>query len=248
MVSIGAINQLNVTEGETIMRQNSLFKKILFILCATAIAVVPVTSGSAQDGLVYSVTVTNITRGQQFTPILAATHANGVRFFELGAAAGSELAMLAEEGNTAPMVGLLMATQGVGGIATSSGLLAPGASTTIQVQARGNANHISLAAMLIPTNDAFMALDSVELPRGNGTLTMFASVYDSGSEINDELCASIPGPFFIECSGPGGGGMPQGGEEGYVHVHSGIHGIGNISPAMRDWRNPVAKITIRRAN
>ncbi len=40
--------------------------------------------------------------------------------------------------------------------------------------------------------------------------------------------------------------MPSGEEEDYVHVHAGIHGIGNLPAADRDWRNPVAQITIQR--
>ena len=62
----------------------------------------------------------------------------------------------------------------------------------------------------------------------------------------DELCASIPGPNFVECGGNGGGGAPAGGEEGFVHIHAGMHGIGNFKAADRDWRNPVAQITVRR--
>lgn len=31
---------------------------------------------------------------------------------------------------------------------------------------------------------------------------------------------------------------------GYVHISSGIHGIGNLQPASYDWRNPVARIKI----
>ena len=100
--------------------------------------------------------------------------------------------------------------------------------------------------MLIPTNDAFFAINGVPLPRGNDRLTLTALAYDSGSERNDELCVSIPGPYFAECGGSGGGGAPVGGEEGYVHVHAGMHGIGNFSAAARDWRNPVALITVRR--
>jgi hypothetical protein len=199
----------------------------------------------SQDGLVYEVIVTNLTRGQQFTPILAATHPEGISLFTLGSPSTPELATLAEEGNTAPLAGLLMATPGVRDVTTSSGLTNPGASTHIVVQASGRADHISVAAMLIPTNDGFFALNDVELPKGNSELTVFSPAYDVGGERNDELCASIPGPFFSECGGPGGGGTAGGGE-GYVHIHSGIHGIGNLSAALRDWRNPVAKISIRR--
>ena len=193
----------------------------------------------------FEVTVTNLTRGQQFTPILVASHQEGVRLFVLGSPASSELATLAEEGNTAPLAALLLATPGVGDIATSAGLLDPGRSITISVDAGGGFDHLSVAAMLIPTNDGFFALNGVEGPSGHQTLTLYSPAYDAGSERNDELCASIPGPFFTECGGAGGGGKPGGGE-GYVHIHAGIHGIGDLDPARRDWRNPVAQITIRR--
>jgi hypothetical protein len=224
------------------LRMGMLITVIGLVLAALG---VPKTALS-QEGLVYEVMVTNLTRGQQFTPILVATHSDTVKLFTLGSPSTPELAILAEEGNTAPLAGLLMATPGVRDVRTSSGLLNPGASTSVTVQASGSADHYSLAAMLIPTNDGFVALNTVELPTGNRELTVFSVAYDAGSERNDELCASIPGPFFAECGGPGGGGMPGGGEERYVHIHAGIHGIGNLSTAMRDWRNPVAKITIRR--
>jgi hypothetical protein len=200
-----------------------------------------------QGGSRFEVRVTNLTRGQQFTPILVASHREGVRLFNLGEAASSQLATLAEEGNTAPLAALLMANPAVRDVESSSGLTDPGKSVTLTVDAPGAFDHISIAAMLIPTNDAFFAINGVEGPRGNKELTLFSPAYDSGSERNDELCASIPGPLFMECNnGPGGGGMPSGGEEGFVHIHAGIHGIGNLMPARRDWRNPVARIIIRR--
>jgi hypothetical protein len=51
---------------------------------------------------------------------------------------------------------------------------------------------------------------------------------------------------MVKTGGFGAGGAPAGGEEGYVHIHAGIHGVGDLEPGMRDWRNPVARITIRR--
>lgn len=83
-------------------------------------------------------------------------------------------------------------------------------------------------------------------PRGRDPRAFTSVAYDVGSERNDELCASIPGPFFSECGGPGGGAAPPGGEESYVHAHAGIHGIGDVTASLRYWRNPVARITIQR--
>ena len=197
----------------------------------------------------FEVTVTNLTRAQTFTPVLVASHREGVTLFALGQPASPQLAILAEEGDTAPLTALLLATPGVRDVADSGappgGFVPPGQSKTVIVDAGRGARHLSVAAMLIPTNDGFFALNGERAPRGNEVLTYFSPAYDAGSERNDELCASIPGPSFAECGGPGGGGHPGGGE-GYVHIHAGIHGIGNMTASARDWRNPVARITIRK--
>jgi Spondin_N len=201
------------------------------------------------DGGRYEVTITNLTRGQQFTPILVASHRDGVRLFNFGEPAIPQLARLAEEGDPTQMASLLSGMREVKDVVTSplshEGILDPGKSTTLTVRAPYPFDHVSVASMLFPTNDAFFALNGVEGPRGNKELTLYSPAYDAGSERNDELCASIPGPFFSECGGPGGGARVGGGE-GFVHVHAGIHGVGNFTLAQRDWRNPVAKITIRR--
>ena len=208
------------------------------------------TAPAEANGPQFEVTVTNLTRGQTFTPVLVASHREGVRLFTLGAAASTPLAIHAEEGNTAPQAALLQATPGVRDVGDSGappgGFVGPGQSKTVLVDAGRGADHISVAAMLIPTNDGFLALNGVQAPKGSEVLTYFSPAYDAGSERNDELCASIPGPNFSECGGPGGGGQPAGGEEGYVHIHAGIHGIGDLDASVRDWRNPVALITIRR--
>ena len=202
-----------------------------------------VQTASAQS-FSYEVTITNLTRGQQFTPILVATHRSNVQLFELGSPASTQLETLAEEGNTAPLTTLLRATEGVFDVNASVGLLNPGASVTVQVSSAWRFAQFSVAAMLIPTNDAFFAVQGAQLPVFRRSLTSMATAYDAGGEPNDELCASIPGPFFTECEGPGLGGPPAGGE-GYVHVHAGMHGIGDMNASMRDWRNPVAKISVR---
>ncbi|MGH7408593.1 MAG: spondin domain-containing protein [Candidatus Methylomirabilales bacterium] len=56
----------------------------------------------------YEVTVSNLTRGQRFTPILVASHKGGVSNFTLGDSASSQLAFLAEDGGTGPLTTLLL--------------------------------------------------------------------------------------------------------------------------------------------
>ena len=72
---------------------------------------------------------------------------------------------------------------------------------------------------------------------GSWSLTALPIV--AGSEINDELCSSIPGPHCM-----GEGYSPDGGE-GKTHVHSGIHDVGDLPSDAYDWRNPVATVDIR---
>jgi hypothetical protein len=217
----------------------------LFIAAALAAGLLAAPAAQADGARRYEVTVTNLTRGQQFTPILAASHDASVRMFELGQPASAPLATLAEEGNTAPLAAWFSAMPGTAAVVAGSGLTNPGASTTLHLETRGAAMRLSVAAMLIPTNDAFFAANGIELPRGSQPLVMLVPAYDSGSERNDETCAAIPGPMFAECGGSGGGARVGGGE-GFVHIHAGMHGIGSFTPAQRDWRNPVARITVRR--
>jgi hypothetical protein len=215
----------------------------LLLLAATLLTA----SAALADGRELEVTVTNLTRGQQFTPILVASHRRGVSLFDAGSPASSELALVAEEGDIGPLGDLLQSMPEVKDVQSSDGLLGPGESVTIVVESSGSFRHVSVVAMLIPTNDAFFSVNGVEGPSGGRTVTVLSPAYDAGSERNDELCASIPGPGFDECGGPGGGGQPVGDEEGYVHIHAGIHGIGDMDASERDWRNPVARIVIRRA-
>lgn len=193
----------------------------------------------------YAVTITNITSGQVFTPMLVATHTADMSFFELGAAPSSELADLAEGGATGGLQTLLdslpdrvMDTNTSGTTPNGDPLLDPGESVTIYITGNRDYNRLSLAGMLLPTNDTFVAVHSMPLPRDHAA--GLALAYDAGSEMNDELCVNIPGP---QC-----GGMPfsDGLAEGYVHISRGISGEGDLAASDYDWRNPVAKVTVRR--
>ena len=219
-----------------------MFKSMRYALTATAISGLLLTSSASADGnTTYQVTITNLTSAVSFTPILVTSHRKGVSLYEPGSAASDELAAIAEGGDIAPMTALLQANPRVADVQNSAGLLAPGASVTVSVSAKHGARHISLASMMLPTNDGFIALNSVRAPR-HGTASYYSQGYDAGTEPNDELCISIPGPT---CGGEGPSPGVDG--EGYVHINRGIHGIGDLAPDVYDWRNPVARITITRS-
>jgi archaellum component FlaF (FlaF/FlaG flagellin family) len=214
------------------------------VLAAAAVSGLLLGSATAAaDGSnAYEVTITNITHSINFTPILVASHRKGVSLYEPGTPASEELTAIAEGGDTAPLAAVLADDSRVADVQNSGGLLMPGQSITVTVSAKRGARYISLASMMLPTNDGFIALNSVKAPR-HGSATYYSPGYDAGTEPNDELCISIPGPT---CGGEGP--SPGAGGEGYVHINRGIHGIGDLAPDVYDWRNPVAAITITRAH
>lgn len=184
----------------------------------------------------YEVTVTNLTKGITFTPAVVATTRKNDRFFQSGSAASEELETIAESGNGAPLAASLDAydVQGLG-------FIGPGGSDTAFVKTKGGYKSVSLASMLIPTNDTFLALNGVEGPRGNKTINISVVAYDAGTELNDELCASLPGPG---CGGDPGPVSDNG--EGYIYISNGIRGVGDLNADELDFNNPVARITITR--
>lgn len=200
-------------------------------------------TAAAAGKTVYEVTITNLTRGQVFTPPILVSHASGVRLFVPGQPASDELESLAEAGDVSPLANALGGMPGVLDIATSLDPVPPGGAVTLRVSTQGHFRHLSLAGMLVPTNDGFVALNGIAGPRGNKTMTLRAPAYDAGTEPNSEACADIPGPPGV-CGGEGADLSEDG--EGYVHIHAGIHGIADLSPGARDWRNPVAEIRISR--
>ena len=196
----------------------------------------------ADDGQAYHVTITNLTNAVSFTPILVASQRRAVEIFEPGAPASDEITAIAEGGDTSLLAAALAADPRVVDVQNSGGLLLPGASVTVVVSAAHGARRISLVSMMLPTNDGFIALASVRAPK-RGSKTYYSPGYDAGTEPNDEWCMHIPGPV-CGGAGPSPGVNPD--DEGYVHVHRGIHGVGDLNPAVFDWRNPVARITVTR--
>lgn len=211
-----------------------------FILKAAFLAL-PLSLSAATQAADYQITITNLTYAQAFTPALAVSHKEGHPVFAPGQVASTELEAVAEGGDTGPLATLLENSDDNWAIASSEGLLMPGESVTISLEAKKEFRYVSLVSMLIPTNDAFIGLNSIRLPKNPRKPEMLmVPAYDAGTEENDESCAHIPGPVC------GGEGMSAEGGEGYVAVHRGIHGIADLSADIYDWRNPAAMIVIER--
>ena len=128
-------------------------------------------------------------------------------------------------------------------------VILPSESNSTTISASGNAKYLSAVAMLGATNDAFSAVRGAPLPRGVGdSVHLGATAYDAGSEANAESPDTVGFLGATEDNPVSGDGINVNGE-GFIHVHSGIHGVGGaggLDPAVRDWLNPVVEVTIER--
>jgi hypothetical protein len=222
--------------------------KKLATMAALLLAVASVATtatGVPQRNANYEVTIYNLTLDQPFSPPVLATHTADARIFAAGSVAGDALRMMAEDGETAALQTELGENAHVASIVVAGGPIPPGGSASFEVTARGKFDRLSAVGMLVNTNDAFFGLDGYDidfkLARSRTGAVVLVPAYDAGTERNSELCGFIPGPAC------GAHGVRDTlGSEGFVHVHRGIHGIGNLAADQYDWRNPVAKIVIRK--
>lgn len=190
----------------------------------------------------FKVTITNITKGIYFTPLLTATHNRHASFFTVGEVASEEISRVAEGGDISGLKALLDGSDNVLATTNSEGLLAPGQSVELTIDGNRRNRLVSIVAMLLPTNDAMVALLGGKLPH-HGKATYFLNAYDGGTETNDEYCANIPGP---QC-----GGIPFSPEdsgEGYIYPSPGIHGEADLSKQAYQWQGAVAKVVIEKVN
>ena len=199
--------------------------------------------GQSTGGINYEVSVTNIMPGQILSPVIVAAHTqDNAPLFTLGQPASAELSAMAEDADSSGLMGLWDGNDEVNDvqvITLDGGPIPPGKTATGMINIDGRATRLSLASMLVTTNDGFIALNGESLV-GAVNRAIRVPVYDAGSEANTEDCAFIPGP---PCGNHVHDDSPA---EGFVHIHSGVHGGGGLTPGMHDWKHPAALITIKR--
>jgi hypothetical protein len=213
------------------------------------------TPALAQD---VDIAITNLTNGTFFTPLLIAAHVPTTHLFELGTAASTNLQAMAEGGDIS---GLSTDLDAVGADKVENpagGPLAPGMTTTASLTTASGNTHLSLVAMLVPTNDGFVGLDGLMLPSKPGTYTYYLNGYDAGTEANNEVVNGGGTPGVLGVPGDPGGHNGSGGTgvtttevNQTVHIHPGVLGDTNPSGGPSDldssihrWLNPVAKLVI----
>ncbi|MEW6991999.1 spondin domain-containing protein [Colwelliaceae bacterium 6441] len=228
--------------------------KIKLLLAGMTFAAAALTSHAQQ----LDITVTNLTQGIYFTPILIGAHTSDTSLFSTGEMASPSLQMMAEGGDISGLSMMLSSDNGDMVENPADGLLAPTMTTSTTLDTTDGNMYLSLVAMMLPTNDGFVGLDSWMIPTEPGTYTMTLNAYDAGTEANDEIIngGGAPGVAGIPVApggdaGTGGMGVTMNEENGYIHIHRGSLGDDDLSGGKSDldntvhrWLNPIARITV----
>jgi len=212
-------------------------------------------SGSSNDSTdtmkKYKVTINNVTANQPFSHAAVIIHQPSYHVFQPGQAASVALEHLAEGGSNSQLINEASADEGyLSSKSGSSGIL-PGESETIEISVDKNATDfkLSIASMLVNTNDAFAGSSSGKIAglAVGESFAMHIPVWDSGTEANDELANSIPGP----AGGGKGFAASREGDSDFVAIHQGVvtNADGLVTSVLDEshrFNNPVGLLRVER--
>lgn len=226
--------------------------KLNHVVGMLALAGVLTGCGSSSDGTpavqTYEVTVSNLTHNQPLSPLAVLLHSEPTHLWTIGSAASVALEDLAEGGSNAAL--LAVENDDLEGTASGQGLIMPGANETVTLSISGNVSetYLSLATMLVNTNDGFSGvtgLDVSDLSVG-ASKALTLSVYDAGTENNNELVNTVPGQM-------GEGFNAERLDSNKVSRHPGVVGnddgyADSVLTSSHKFDNPAASLTITRLN
>ena len=205
-----------------------------------------------------NVTVTNLSHGNHFTPLLFAAHDANNHMFQVGHAATASLQAMAEGGDIS-FLNSDMISAGADVVANpAAGLMTPGQTVQFSMTTQDTNTQLSAVAMILPTNDGFVGVDSLTLPTEPGRYEYYLNAYDAGTEVNDEIIngAGAPGVPGIPADPLGQGGINATGvasaeNNQSVHIHRGVlgdtdatGGASDLDSRVHRWLNPIAHLII----
>lgn len=192
----------------------------------------------------YDVQVINLTNAQPLSPVAAVLHATG-NLWTFGEPASEALEKMAEGGDNSDILAWADALANV----TTDAPVGPGATVTFSVSTQDEtAMKLSLATMLVNTNDAFSGLNSVDLSglMQGDSKTWSLAAYDAGTEANSEAAGTIPGP-----ADQGEGFNAERNDIDKVVRHAGVvsqhDGLStSVLTEAHRFDNPVMRVTVTR--
>lgn len=197
---------------------------------------------------VFDVTVSNLTTGQPLSPVALIAHDAQQRLFTVGQASSEGLELLAESGDNSLLLEEIDSRAELSGESP----VGPGSTTTLTLELDSDdteATLLSVASMLVNTNDAITGLNGIDLSdlAVGDMLTFMTVAYDSGTEANTEAAGTIPGPA------DGGEGFNAARDDlaDQVTMHGGVvtsdDGLSSSAlNQMHRFDNPVARVSITR--
>jgi len=197
----------------------------------------------------YQVDLTNLTHQQPLSPLAVILHDQSFRIWNEGMPASEDIERLAEGGDNSMLLQTVTANQSHTATASGSGLILPGHTDSVTISKKYRSNTaLTIASMLVNSNDAFTGINAVDVTgiKANEPLTLWAHALDAGTEGNDELAATIPGP-----AGGGEGYNSNRNDRNIITVHAGIISTDDGLPLStldntHRFDNPVARIVISR--
>lgn len=204
--------------------QNNSFRTSFIgsvILASLALTSCGGSGGNSEAKKTYKISVTNVTANQALSPAAIVLHTPSYHIFQAGDAASVALEKLAESGDNKQV--LSEAKTDSGFLASSSSEhIAPGETETIELSISEDEDsvYISVASMLVDTNDAFVgvASDKIESLGKGESFSMHVPVWDAGTEANTETADTIPGP----AGGGEGFNASRAGDANFVGIHQGV--------------------------
>lgn len=174
--------------------------KYSYRLCiAAALSLTLVACSNSDDDMMqpesqaYRIRITNLTNFQPLSPPAAVLHDSKSHWWVVGSAASEALEKMAEGGDASALLALLPDNPQH----ASSAVLLPGVSEEFTLETDDmSESRLSIAGMLVNTNDAFSGLDALELAgmQSGQTQVIYTNAYDAGTEMNSEAAGTIPGP------------------------------------------------------
>jgi hypothetical protein len=226
--------------------------KVSMILVLNGLMIAPTMAAELE------ISITNLTHGNHFTPILITAHDNMSHQFQAGEMATPALQKMAEGGNIADLMSAATGNNELVVGNPAEGLLAAGKKVDSIMLDTQTMTHLSIVAMVLPTNDAFIGLDAWEIPTTPGTYTLNVNAYDAGTEANDEIIngGGMPGSPGIPAApgmdgGANGTGVSDTSGNDKVHIHPGVlgdtdnaGGNSDLDSRIHRWLNPVARVVV----
>jgi len=222
-------------------------------IAATLLIATAITACGGSDNptqATYQVVVTNISSAQVLTPLGVVLHRPGYTAWNTGSPVTLGLEHLAESGDPASFVNEAGLNTNVDMIGMGPSPFTAGTTQTVNISTTYASNmELTVATMLANTNDAFTGVTNWKIGGLNvgESLKVMPSVFDSGTEMNEETAATMPGPL----AGGEGYNPARPSNANVVTIHPGVvtQADGLSTSALTEidrWSGPAAMIVVTR--